>query len=118
FDYFRSSLLPPRSKRMPNVRRMAPTTAVWNSKISLKRQGFSSTQCTKLSLTPTRMTTTPGGTDSTSEFVPRQGQSGFIHSILCDAQGEQCREHPAASQNTPIPCCKAATLKAAESCQA
>jgi len=46
-------------KRIPKIRRMAPTTAVWNSRMSLKRQGFSSTHCTKLSLTPTRMTTAP-----------------------------------------------------------
>src|SRR6516162_12565 len=46
-------------KRIPKIRRMAPATAVWNSRMSLKRQGFSSTHCTKLSLTPTRMTTAP-----------------------------------------------------------
>src|SRR5262249_6480006 len=60
-------------KRIPKIRRMAPTTAVWNSRMSLKRQGFSSTHCTKLSLTPTRMTTAPVGTDSRLDFSGIKG---------------------------------------------
>ena len=89
-------------KRIPKIRRMAPTTAVWNSRTSLKRQGFSSTHCTKLSLTPTRMTTAPVGTDSHLHFSGIKSNQD-LSTAFC--RSEQ-RRAPAARPNTKIPCCK------------
>ena len=63
---------------------MAPTTAVWRSKISLKRQGFSSAHCTKLSLTPTRMTPTPTGADSHPDLSGIEGQLR-LSTAFCEA---------------------------------
>ena len=86
---------------------MAPTIAVWNSRMSLKRQGFSSTHCTKLSLTPTRMTTAPVGTDSHPHFSGIKGNQN-LSTAFC--RGER-RRAPAARPNTKIPCCKGLDLK-------
>src|SRR6516225_9245267 len=94
-------------KRIPKIRRMAPTTAVWNSRMSLKRQGFSSTHCAKLSLTPTRMTTAPVGTDSHLHFSDIKGNQDLS---TASCRSEQ-RRAPAASPNTKIPCCKGLDLK-------
>ena len=70
---------------------MTPTAAVWSSRISLKRQGFSSTHCTKLPLTPTRMTTIPADTDSRLDLSDIKGNQILSTDFW---EGGQCREHP------------------------
>jgi len=63
---------------------MTPTAAVWSSRISLKRQGFSSTHCTKLPLTPTRMTTIPAGTDSHPDLADIK-RNQILSTGFCEA---------------------------------
>ena len=70
---------------------MTPTAAVWSSRISLKRQGFSSTHCTKPPLTPTRMTTIPAGIDSHPDLSDIKGNQ-ILSTGFCE--GGQRREHP------------------------
>ena len=72
---------------MPNISRMTPTTAVWSSRISLKRQGFSSTHCTKLSRTPTRMTITPAGADSHPDLSDVKGNP-ILSTAFCKASSD------------------------------
>ena len=52
--------------------------------MSLKRQGFSSTHCTKLSLTPTRMTTTPADADSHPNLSGIKGDQ-LLSTAFCKA---------------------------------
>src|SRR6516162_8099688 len=70
---------------------MKPTTDVWSSRISLKRQGFSSTHCTKLFLKSTRMTTIPAGTDSHPDLSDIKGNQ-ILSTGFCE--GGQRREFP------------------------